>query len=86
MLSASPMAEIGKNDHILFAFSVMYIYIYNKTVLDENIDTFRKSQVPAALYFLIQQNRCTHTFENGQNDHTVRSSGNLFNIFRWSNK
>ncbi len=59
------MAEIGRNDHILFAFSA----ICKNNILNENTDIFRESQGPAALSFLIQQSYMTYKCENGQNNH-----------------
>ena len=43
-----PVAETDQNDHIFFAFYVIYI---KKNILNENTDTCSWSQVPAALYF-----------------------------------
>ncbi len=47
------MAEIGRNYHILFAFRAICI----NNILNENTDSFRKSEEPAALLFLIQYDR-----------------------------
>ena len=45
------MAEIGRNDHVVFAFRVIYI----KIIFNENIHTFGKSQESAGLYFLFNK-------------------------------
>ncbi len=39
------VAEIGRNNHVYFAFSATYI----NYILDENTDIFRKSQGPDTL-------------------------------------
>ena len=46
-----------------------------KHILNENTDTFRKSQVPAGLYLFFQQSYCRYKIQNGQNDHNGSSSG-----------
>ena len=43
------MAEIGRNDHIIFCV------IYMTIILNGNTDTFRKGQVPEGLYIFMQQ-------------------------------
>ncbi len=58
------MAEIHKDDHIVFAFSA----ICKNTILNENTDIFRKCQGPEALSFLIQQSYLTYKCENGQSN------------------
>ncbi len=50
-----PLAKTDRNDHILFAFSTIYV----NNIVSENTNIFRKSQGPTALYFFIQ--RCYMT-------------------------
>ncbi len=66
-----PVAKIGRNDHSFFAF-----YICMKNILNENAEIFRKSQGPAALYFLIQQSFITYKCESSWNDNHGHSSVN----------
>ena len=47
---------------IVFAFCVIYM----KMILNENTDTFRRSQVPAGLYIFIQQSYHKYKFQKGQ--------------------
>ncbi len=57
-----PLAQIGRNNHILLAFSA----VCKNIILKENSDVFRKSQGPGELYFLIQQSRISYKCENSQ--------------------
>lgn len=47
-----------------------------KSILNENTDNFRKSQVPAGFYYFFQQSYCRYKIQNGQNDRCGRSSVN----------
>lgn len=71
------MAEIGKYVH-LFCFALrLRNLIYMKSILNENTDNFRKSQVPAGFYYFFQQSYYRYKIQNGQNDRCGRSSVNI---------
>ncbi len=55
------MAEIGRNDHILFAFRAICI----NNILN---DVFKKSGTSSTVFFLTEQSYMTYKCENGQND------------------
>ncbi len=52
-----PVAEMGRNDHILFVFSAICI---NNILNFENTDIFRKIQESAALYFFFNSTVTWH--------------------------
>ena len=78
------MAEIRRNDHIVFAFCLIFIKI------NETTDTFRKSQVLVGLFFFVffQENYRTYIFEKGKNDCTGCSSvkNNFFSLRKQQNQ
>ena len=77
------MAEIGRNDHIVFAFCVTYL----KIILNENTDIFRKKSGTSRIVVFYFTKVLHIKFQKGQNDfHGFSSVYTIQLICRYESK